>query len=822
MNLAPIPSLLLELSLLGSLFALFVLLMRGLGRKWLPAGLFTLAWLLVGLRLLSPVTPDSPLSLLNVRPSLNRFMARQEAETPVILQENPAPWMNIDPLPETIVPSESAPTDRSPDPLHLASAIWLAGFLGLSGLSLLGHLRFSRKLSTTDQSSAPAPSDRLERLLKEAAEVTGLRRPLPLRFSHDIHGPCLCGIFRPAIVLPVGLAASLNDQDVRLIFQHEMTHARRRDPWLHGLLGLAAVCHWFNPVAWWARRACRQDCELATDAALIRTSTSQDRGNYARLLLDVARLSRNQRSRSSFFIRHSALPFALPMASSRSLNLKHRITMINHPHKKHPLARFSALVLLGLATLAVGTNAEESKKDQSKPSANQSVPRQYQTELIIAEVKDFETLEEQLNIPDRDAAWDTFEPVRQALSNVNSEILSAPRIITEEGKQAVMSIGNISSEGKAPDALTSLHSGLVAEVTVHADRSGAKKNQKTILLKGRIVAGERIRVDKHNMLLEDQDNEETVTINIDPLLSHPLGKVSIFGRSDSNSKKQLIAFVKISEHEPTGSDAFMKRNISSVSFKNLPAREAFRSLLKLAKEQPNDDVPFRQIIYQDKPRLEQQSVTMDLKNLSLEQCLKVAGELTGYTYRIKDGVLQFYPVDKDPVEMNTKLSNAGSELSKNVDQEGRWPRDEHMYSSTVRKVIKPDETLLTGGFEIQDGHRVFVTIKPRWTTYEGVRMIKEERRVVHATPEQLKATGLETMITNDENIIQHGEVRKSDTLERLLEKHGMAITEIPYALRPSISRGGIEYGDYKIWTTPYNQGNTDGDIDMKVEIEIRT
>ena len=433
MNLAPIPSLLLELSLLGSLFALFVLLMRGLGRKWLPAGLFTLAWLLVGLRLLSPVTPDSPLSLLNVRPSLNRFMARHKAEIPVVLQENPAPWMNIDPLPETIVPSESAPTDRSPDPLHLASAIWLAGFLGLSGLSLLGHLRFSRKLSTTDQSSAPAPSDRLERLLKEAAEVTGLRRPLPLRFSHDIHGPCLCGIFRPAIVLPVGLAASLNDQDVRLIFQHEMTHARRRDPWLHGLLGLAAVCHWFNPVAWWARRACRQDCELATDAALIRTSTSQDRGNYARLLLDVARLSRNQRSRSSFFIRHSALAFALPMASTSKLNLKHRITMINHPHKKHPLARFSALVLLGLATLAVGTSAVEpqeaqpdSPKRETELSSDPSVCKITVWTVKLDRIGGFNDLENASPGP-----WTTEESLLKDVEKVGATILTRTAITTK-------------------------------------------------------------------------------------------------------------------------------------------------------------------------------------------------------------------------------------------------------------------------------------------------------------------------------------------------------------------------------------------------------
>ncbi|MFW6218472.1 MAG: hypothetical protein ACOC4K_05725, partial [Verrucomicrobiota bacterium] len=72
-------SLLFEISLLGSLLALFVLALRGIGGKWLPAGLLTFAWLLVGLRLLAPVTPGSPLSLLNLRPAVEAFFTGETA-----------------------------------------------------------------------------------------------------------------------------------------------------------------------------------------------------------------------------------------------------------------------------------------------------------------------------------------------------------------------------------------------------------------------------------------------------------------------------------------------------------------------------------------------------------------------------------------------------------------------------------------------------------------------------------------------------------------------------------------------------------------------
>jgi len=165
-------------------------------------------------------------------------------------------------------------------------------------------------------------------------------------------------------------------------------------------------------------------------------------------------------------------------------------------------------------------------------------------------------------------------------------------------------------------------------------------------------------------------------------------------------------------------------------------------------------------------------------------------------------------------------SSDQTRVSENLDRVRR-SLDEDVYTSTVRTVINPDETLVTGGFKTQDGRRVFAAMKPRWVTHKGARMIKEERQIFHTTAGQLQAAGLETMATNAGNVIQHGQLWQSDALASHLQKYGVAITEIPGALRPAISRGGIEFGDYKIWTTPYNEGDTAGPIDMEMTIEIQ-
>ena len=383
---------LLELSLLGSLLALCVLALRGLGGRWLSAGLFTFAWLLVGLRLLVPVTPDSPLSLLNLRPAVEQLLADKEAESALRNVPVVEDRVSLGSLPGFASKPESPPPVRRPAPLEVFGLVWLAGFLGLVGLAIFGQWRFSRRLLSGEDEpsgadvSKPAPPARLAKLLEEAAEAVGLKRPLPLKFSRQITSPCLCGIFRPVIVLPVGLAASLSDPELRLIFQHEMTHARRRDHWLHGILGLAAACHWFNPLAWWARRACRQDCELATDASLVERATSSDRHTYGELLLKIALL--NPRPHS-----HLHLHFAsLPMASPGKKKLQHRIIMLKQTNKKHPLVRYAGLLLLSLAVVITGTGAMEPQEANTTillqaQETGQPVVKARQVSLVAKDVR---------------------------------------------------------------------------------------------------------------------------------------------------------------------------------------------------------------------------------------------------------------------------------------------------------------------------------------------------------------------------------------------------------------------------------------------------
>ncbi len=92
---------------------------------------------------------------------------------------------------------------------------------------------------------------------------------------------------RPRVVIPAcGLGWS--DERVRTVLAHEIAHVARHD-WLLQLVAetLRALL-WWNPLAWLACRALRDDSELACDDAVLRAGVGATA--YADDLLQIARI----------------------------------------------------------------------------------------------------------------------------------------------------------------------------------------------------------------------------------------------------------------------------------------------------------------------------------------------------------------------------------------------------------------------------------------------------------------------------------------------------------------------------------------------------
>ncbi|WP_267397012.1 M56 family metallopeptidase [Sphingomonas sp. GC_Shp_1] len=110
---------------------------------------------------------------------------------------------------------------------------------------------------------------------------------VPIRVSTAAATPMLAGWLRPVILMPERLIDRLSTVQLRLICEHEFTHARRRDNIQAWLEAAAAALFWWCPASRLARRRIGHARETSCDAAVLQHADSATRRTYAMTLLHV-------------------------------------------------------------------------------------------------------------------------------------------------------------------------------------------------------------------------------------------------------------------------------------------------------------------------------------------------------------------------------------------------------------------------------------------------------------------------------------------------------------------------------------------------------
>ncbi|MDB5439357.1 MAG: peptidase BlaR1 [Caulobacteraceae bacterium] len=151
---------------------------------------------------------------------------------------------------------------KLPELPTLLLALWLAGVVVATGLTLLSHRRGLRRFGRLT-----------------ATEGRG-----PLRAARNGLGPALVGVVRPRLVLPADFEARFTEREQALILAHERHHGLSGDPRINALTVLLGCLNWFNPLVHLAAHLLRVDQELACDAAVV-AKFPGERRTYAEALL---------------------------------------------------------------------------------------------------------------------------------------------------------------------------------------------------------------------------------------------------------------------------------------------------------------------------------------------------------------------------------------------------------------------------------------------------------------------------------------------------------------------------------------------------------
>lgn len=228
--------------------------------------------------------------------------------------------------------------------------IYLVG-VALFGLRLAGGWLYLQHLSHTATQPAQA-------IWKDCTEqlraVLKIRAVVQVRESARVTVPMVVGMFKPVLLVPIGLATGLSNREIEAILAHELAHIKRYDYAVNLLQSVMEVLYFFHPALWWLSARVREEREHCCDDLAVRACGGDGRA----LAGALARVEERRLAQVS-------TP-ALAMAfASRRQQLLHRVRRVLGVSSQ-PVSSNSSLAGLTLATILL-VSASVYAVQQPKP-----------------------------------------------------------------------------------------------------------------------------------------------------------------------------------------------------------------------------------------------------------------------------------------------------------------------------------------------------------------------------------------------------------------------------------------------------------------------
>ena len=332
---------LVQMTLSGGVFILFIVVVRALALHRLPKGAFLALWEMAALRMLLPFTIPLPFSLFAPTkhlPVVGEYLAASGAAVPGTSTVG---------IPSGI----QAPAGTASG--TILPVVWLAGAALMAAYFTVSYGRARRRF----HASVPDDSPAVRRWLADQR----LRRPLEVRQSALVSSPLTYGVLRPVILLPEDMERG-DETALTYILTHEYIHIWRFDS-VTKLVFAAVLCvHWFNPLAWVMYVLANRDLELSCDQRVMDLLGGRKKAAYALTLINM------EEARSGYFS---------PYSHFSKLAIEERIEAIMKYKKASVLALALAAALVIGATTAFAASAA--------PSSQEDLDRKLNAETTVDE-----------------------------------------------------------------------------------------------------------------------------------------------------------------------------------------------------------------------------------------------------------------------------------------------------------------------------------------------------------------------------------------------------------------------------------------------------
>lgn len=159
--------------------------------------------------------------------------------------------------------------------INFIQIVWIAGMIISFLFYLVNFIIFKIKIK-----------EHLEKmnskLFEQIKSELNIKRKVNLCKCSLINSPVFVGFVSPIILMPY---TNYADEELKLIYKHELTHFKRMDVWYKLILVIASVVHWFNPLVYLMRRYASKDIEYTCDDIVTKDLSLEQRKEYSRVIL---------------------------------------------------------------------------------------------------------------------------------------------------------------------------------------------------------------------------------------------------------------------------------------------------------------------------------------------------------------------------------------------------------------------------------------------------------------------------------------------------------------------------------------------------------
>lgn len=159
--------------------------------------------------------------------------------------------------------------------INFIQIVWIAGMVISFLFYLINFIIFKIKIKGHLEKMN-------SKLFEQIKSELNIKRNVNLCKCSLINSPVFVGFVSPIILMPY---TNYADEELKLIYKHELIHFKRMDVWYKLILVIASVVHWFNPLVYLMRRYASKDIEYTCDDIVTKDLSLEQRKEYSKVIL---------------------------------------------------------------------------------------------------------------------------------------------------------------------------------------------------------------------------------------------------------------------------------------------------------------------------------------------------------------------------------------------------------------------------------------------------------------------------------------------------------------------------------------------------------